>query len=701
MSKSKELGKKDVLIQLAAKNNNWLLILDNADDPEFDYSQYFPSGVYGTVLLTSRNSVLHDQSTIGFKSLDILGDNDCAKLFEKMVGKPQPAGPDTSDETTQDIVQLVRLLGAHTIALIQAGEYIKRRQCTIQQYVERFKESRKKLATYQPNPVYRSAYATFETSAAFLESSNDERDKDALFLLHLMPMMGNERLTVVLFKATWQAAKLVSAKEYRPTHELTDASHLLSYLTPFIQVAGIESQDKWDSFRLESAIGILESLSLVRLRSLHGWDEASLTMHPLVRAWAKDRQSPAGTDLALISAGSLLALASQTEQQLMVRYNGDLPYTNDPSLPPFLRVNMTRPYSLTYYYDLIVSPYAVPYITDNFAILKLKARSKSPKWSPSLAILTQILCLWFLAPITDLNKVRHDILKQLFLALDADPQHPSGELLPLYVFRIMALEHTGLGFEAETDGALLLTAVIDMEARNAEVSGNPMLFFKLLSRLAFENRYHQATAGGGWTLEHIRGALRKPICSQFLVHATLMDARAYVAQVYFREQQFEVVKEVLESQLPLASFRISSLDKLPICHQLLAVAYKREEKYEKMISLLSSSVPTWLNKWGLFDKILLFKLCCLLGTAYIGAGQPAQGLLIFEDGCRCADETIQNGSMKDLRLQKVRSYFQKVIDTVRSWMDAGKDIAGNAALRDLDLATVVECRLLLITGAQS
>jgi len=44
----------EALQVLATTHRSWLLILDNADDPDFDYQVYFPPGNHGAVLMTSR-----------------------------------------------------------------------------------------------------------------------------------------------------------------------------------------------------------------------------------------------------------------------------------------------------------------------------------------------------------------------------------------------------------------------------------------------------------------------------------------------------------------------------------------------------------------------------------------------------------------------------------------------------------------------
>ena len=47
---------EEALQDLGGIDHSWLLFLDNADDPAVDYSQYFPPGSRGTVVLTSRNA---------------------------------------------------------------------------------------------------------------------------------------------------------------------------------------------------------------------------------------------------------------------------------------------------------------------------------------------------------------------------------------------------------------------------------------------------------------------------------------------------------------------------------------------------------------------------------------------------------------------------------------------------------------------
>lgn len=48
-------GPREAVQCVAGLQQTWLLVLDNADDPNKDYHPYFPAGSQGTVVITSRN----------------------------------------------------------------------------------------------------------------------------------------------------------------------------------------------------------------------------------------------------------------------------------------------------------------------------------------------------------------------------------------------------------------------------------------------------------------------------------------------------------------------------------------------------------------------------------------------------------------------------------------------------------------------
>lgn len=52
-------------VWLTNRPEEWLLILDNADDPSLDILSYLPVGSRGTIIVTSRNPELTALETVG------------------------------------------------------------------------------------------------------------------------------------------------------------------------------------------------------------------------------------------------------------------------------------------------------------------------------------------------------------------------------------------------------------------------------------------------------------------------------------------------------------------------------------------------------------------------------------------------------------------------------------------------------------
>lgn len=74
---------------LACKIQRWLLIIDNADNPDIDYSGYMPFSKRGDILLTTRNSEFAAYQTVGSKLLDCLEPELAQDLLFKATFTPQ------------------------------------------------------------------------------------------------------------------------------------------------------------------------------------------------------------------------------------------------------------------------------------------------------------------------------------------------------------------------------------------------------------------------------------------------------------------------------------------------------------------------------------------------------------------------------------------------------------------------------------
>jgi hypothetical protein len=63
-----------------------MFVLDNADDPNVDYQDYFPAGPIGVVVLTSRNQECEQYATGKRTALEGLPTAEGRKLLLKAAG---------------------------------------------------------------------------------------------------------------------------------------------------------------------------------------------------------------------------------------------------------------------------------------------------------------------------------------------------------------------------------------------------------------------------------------------------------------------------------------------------------------------------------------------------------------------------------------------------------------------------------------
>ncbi|KAI8294629.1 hypothetical protein K4K56_001810 [Colletotrichum sp. SAR 10_98] len=115
--------------------NNWLLIIDNADDIEMVFSRsglasYIPTSRRGSVLITTRNSVAAARYDRTFAlNLSNMGTEEAVKLLHSGLGESQI---DHGQSTTQLLERLAHL----PLAIRQASAYLRANQATsISQYL--------------------------------------------------------------------------------------------------------------------------------------------------------------------------------------------------------------------------------------------------------------------------------------------------------------------------------------------------------------------------------------------------------------------------------------------------------------------------------------------------------------------------------------------------------------------------------------
>jgi len=112
-----EPSSEEVLAVFEAVREEWLMVFDNADDPQLDLGYFFPKCSHGNVIVTTRNkecSIHAPESTLHVQKMD---PPDAETLLLSHLG-----GVANGDSTV--ISKIVEALGWIPLAISQAAAYI-------------------------------------------------------------------------------------------------------------------------------------------------------------------------------------------------------------------------------------------------------------------------------------------------------------------------------------------------------------------------------------------------------------------------------------------------------------------------------------------------------------------------------------------------------------------------------------------------
>ena len=269
---------------LANTPQSWLLVFDNADDPNLSLTPYFPAGDRGDILITSRNPGCCQYNTVGCKEIGPLSADDSVLLLVKT-----SYGDTTlADNDYQDGNKIVEALGRLALAIAQAGAYIRETSCSLKEYLELFKRRQKDLLGYFPKHTGTdygfTVYTTWQVSLDMIESLQDTASNHALELLKILCFYHHDQVPMKMLYNAW--------------HSFEEGPMALG--SSFWPEAFSDFFEYQQSVR--TSVTLLASFSLINRDS-----DALLSFHPLVHDWCRDRMSEVDQQLTFRRAISLLA----------------------------------------------------------------------------------------------------------------------------------------------------------------------------------------------------------------------------------------------------------------------------------------------------------------------------------------------------------------------------------------------------------
>ncbi|KAF2222912.1 hypothetical protein BDZ85DRAFT_198719 [Elsinoe ampelina] len=284
----------------------WLLILDNADDTDQDMSQFLPTSSQGAVILTTRNPECFDHASDAESKieLDTLTDADAEELLLVTAGKMSRV---VIQHTRLEAHTVCQLLGNHTLALVQAGSYIKSNFSSLGDYPSRFKRQKSYMLRWeqvQGKSGYGNVFATFETSYKQLSEHAKE-------LLRLLSVLTWTPLPIEIFEVVWYWATRILEGFQSYDGDFRDLN--VWHTNHIIKTAPQQGSDHntFDRVPLMTAVNLLSSLALIKT-SGDGAD-ILLSMHPLIHEWVNLRADTVRRQDSILSTACFLAILAYSD----------------------------------------------------------------------------------------------------------------------------------------------------------------------------------------------------------------------------------------------------------------------------------------------------------------------------------------------------------------------------------------------------
>ena len=270
---------QDALMWLAGQQHDWLLLFDNADDPDINLRQFFPTCKHGNIIVTSRNPACRIYAPDSHFNVSGMNPDDAVELLLKM------STAQRSPANLERAALICRELGYLALAIAQAGAYIGH-SCSLDDYLHIYWEDRAQLlqkhSPQSPDDYQWTVYTTWEISLKKLTPI-------AMMFLRICSFMHHGGIS----RAIFQSAAVADL----PGESFQDAKQFLNNFKSQI--------GEWNTLAFLDHTNQLLSYSLINLDT----ESQTYTIHPLVHAWARDRATAEERAEARMCALQIQALA--------------------------------------------------------------------------------------------------------------------------------------------------------------------------------------------------------------------------------------------------------------------------------------------------------------------------------------------------------------------------------------------------------
>jgi tetratricopeptide (TPR) repeat protein len=263
---------EDALTWLAAKPEDWLVIMDNADNPSLLLLPYLAQSSRGNVIITTRNSNQAMLAPNSSHHLEGLSTEDAISLILTASGNPH------TNANRALARAIVELLGHLPLALAQAAGYIFVHQC-LSTYVVLFQESAANLLSARPLEL---PYNYPSSVAATIQMSLDRLPTPTLNVLRLFSHLDSSSIPhAIISTAADRKFRRVECTKERDLS--TQTREQAEALVEIFCVYG-----KWSELEFNNIIMCCLQYSLLRVTTQGG--AKFYSMHILVQSYLRAKE---------------------------------------------------------------------------------------------------------------------------------------------------------------------------------------------------------------------------------------------------------------------------------------------------------------------------------------------------------------------------------------------------------------------------
>ena len=293
---------------------DWLLIIDNADDPSLDILPYFPPSCRGTIIVTTRNPDCKVHATVGSRDIGAMDREEAISLLLKASGEQE-----TDSCFRIRALPVVETLWSLALAIIQAGAVIRQKLYTFEDYSNAYNTRRKELLSFQPVQArsdYRfTVYTTWEVSKESIRAiangrnATQQASQNATNALEFLTFFGFchfDDIWEEFFKVAWEFLPRLSASPW--------------WRSNILQTLREDRPPEWDPFPFRQAMSLLSSYSLIQ------WSDLRVSLHPLVHSWIRDSLVEKVQLRHWTSSLSTLAMMTSSSKRLYSYHRSLMPH---------------------------------------------------------------------------------------------------------------------------------------------------------------------------------------------------------------------------------------------------------------------------------------------------------------------------------------------------------------------------------------